>query len=203
MFFYFETSREEARAAFDAFLNSAAGEGSERMDITPLENFMMHHCLSIAEEREMTYQFHTGIQEGHGNKLGNSDPELMCNLFLKYPGVTFDVFHIGYPYQNKLCALAKMFPNVIIDMAWANIISPEACVRGLVEWLDAVPANKICGFGGDYLFPDGVVGHAAIARENVSRALAEKVDRGIFDLDRGKEIASMLFVDTPKRIFSL
>ncbi|MBD3242552.1 MAG: hypothetical protein GF331_18325 [Chitinivibrionales bacterium] len=65
------------------------------------------------------------------------------------------------------------------------------------------PANKICAFGGDYLFPDGVVGHAAIARENISRALAEKVDRGIFDFDRAKEVASWLFVDNPKRVFGL
>jgi len=96
-----------------------------------------------------------------------------------------------------------MFPNVIIDMAWAHIISPEACVRGLVEWLDAVPANKICAFGGDYLFPDGVVGHAALARQNVARALAAKVDRGVFDLDRAKEIAGWVFVDNPKRVFRL
>ncbi len=196
-----ETPREEAARSFEAFM---AWDGTgPRTDTAPLENFMMHHCLSLAHARGLTYQFHTGLQEGHGNKLGNSDPELMCTVFMKYPAVTFDVFHIGYPYQHKLCALAKMFPNVIIDMAWAHVISPEACVRGLVEWLDAVPANKICGFGGDYLFPDGVVGHAAVARDNIARALAEKVEKGVFGVDRAREVANLLLIDTPARIFHL
>ena len=92
---------------------------------------------------------------------------------------------------------------MFIDFCWANIISPEASVRALVEYLDAVPANKISGFGGDYAFIDGVVGHAWIARENVARALAAKVDHGVFDLDRAREIATMILRDNPAKLFGL
>ena len=84
-----------------------------------------------------------------------------------------------------------------------NVISPEAAVRALVEYLDAVPANKILGFGGDYAFIDGVAGHAYIARENVARALAEKVDRGVFDLDRARELARMILHDNAVAVFRL
>ena len=38
----------------------------------------------------------------------------------------FDIFHIGYPYQQTLSALAKNFANVYIDMCWAHIISPDS-----------------------------------------------------------------------------
>jgi predicted TIM-barrel fold metal-dependent hydrolase len=164
---------------------------------------MMHHILKLAEERELTYQFHTGLQEGNGNLINNSNPELMINLFLEYPGVKFDIFHIGYPYEKSLGVISKNFPNVFIDMAWAHIISPEASVRALVEWLDLVPANKIAAFGGDYFFVDGVYGHAAMARENVSRALSIVVGKGVFDVERAKEILHWMFVDTPARLFSL
>ncbi len=88
-------------------------------------------------------------------------------------------------------------------MAWGHIISPVASVNALVEWLDAVPANKISAFGGDYCFVDVVYGHQLLARQNVAQALAIKVDAGVFDLSRAKEIATWLFVDNPSRIFNL
>ena len=127
----------------------------------------------------------------------------MSNLFLEYRDVKFDIFHMGYPYMQELSALARNFRNVYIDMCWGHIISPEAARRALVEWLDAVPANKISAFGGDYGFVDGVYGHQRIARENVAWSLATKVADGSFDMDRAKEIAGWVFVDNPKRLFGL
>ncbi len=167
------------------------------------QDYMMHHILSLLEKRKMTIQFHTGLQEGSGNHISNSNPEHMTNLFLEYPGVKFDIFHIGFPYQQSLGVMAKNFPNVYIDMAWAHIISPETSIRALVEWLDFVPANKICAFGGDYFFVDGVYGHVSLARENVAKALAIKVERGSFDFNRAKEILHWMFIDTPSGLFKL
>lgn len=167
------------------------------------QDYMMHHILRFADKREFPFQIHTGLQNGHGNLIYNAEPSLLSNLFLEYPGVKFDVFHIGYPYQHVLSALAKTFPNVHIDMCWAHIISPTACVNALVEWIDAVPINKISAFGGDHCFIDGVYGHQYLARVNVSKALAIKVDDGVFDIDRAKEIAEFLFYKNPLRLFNL
>jgi glucuronate isomerase len=167
------------------------------------QDYMMHYMLGLAGKKRLTVQFHTGIQEGNGNILSNSDPSLMSNLFLEYPDVDFDIFHMSYPYQNVVAALAKMFPNVYIDMCWAHIISPSDSVDALAGWIDSVPVNKISAFGGDYIFVDGVVGHQHIARENVSKSLARKVNEGAFDVERAKEIAGMLFYDNPLKIFKL
>ena len=164
---------------------------------------MMHYILELANQRQLAYQFHTGLQEGFGNHISWSDPTLMTNLFITYPDVRFDLFHISYPFQQKLAALAKNFANVTIDMCWAHIISPQASIAALTEYLDAIPFNKISAFGGDYLFVDGVYGHQYLARENVSKALAIKVNEGLFDLDRAKEIAHYLFCENPARIFRL
>ncbi len=196
----------EAETAFNKLLCVPHGPdiGPVRRDTgRVLEDFTMHWILTLADTRGLTIQVHTGLQEGNGNILSNSNPELLSNLFLEYTNVTFDVFHMSYPYQNVLSALAKNFPNVMIDMCWAHIISPEAAVRALVEFLDAVPANKISAFGGDYLFVDGVYGHQALARENVAKALAIKVDDGCFDVERAKEICRWLLFDNPRRIFKL
>ena len=57
------------------------------------------------------------------------------------------------------------------------------------EWIDTVPINKISAFGGDFCTIDGVYEHPFLARENVSRALALKVEQGLFDCEKkGKNV---------------
>ncbi len=167
------------------------------------QDYMIHFILRELSKRGVVVQIHTGIQEGNGNIISNSNPMLLSNLFLEYPDVKFDVFHMGYPYQQELSALAKIFPNVFIDMCWGHIISPTASVNALIEWLDAVPANKISAFGGDYCLVDGVYGHQVMARHDVSVSLAKKVKQGSFDVDEAKRIAWLLFVENPARLFGL
>lgn len=125
------------------------------------------------------------------------------NLFLEYPDITFDIFHISYPYQNKLIVLDKNFRNVFVDMCWAHIVSPNASVNFLLEFIDTVPLNKITAFGGDYLFVDGVYGHLVLAKKNVAEALSIKVRGNLFDIEYAKEIARKMFYDNPINIFRL
>lgn len=167
------------------------------------DNYMQHQICAIADDMKLVYQIHTGIHEGNGNVLYDSNPVLLSNLFLEYRNIRFDVFHMGYPFVMELGVLAKNFQNVFIDMCWGHIISPEASRRALIEWLDTVPANKISAFGGDYGFVDGVYGHQYIARRNVAAALAVKVDDGSMSLTRATEIATWVFVENPKRLFGL
>ncbi len=198
---------DAARAAFAESLHGWKARGRKASDDFSLpvevQDFMMHHMLRSANGKHLVFQFHTGLQEGNGNTISNSDPSLMSNLFLAYPDVDFDLFHISYPYQGVAAALAKNFRNVFVDMCWAHIISPSASRAALSDFLDALPFTKISAFGGDYMFVDGVCGHLAIARENVARTLAEKVSDGVFSNARAVEIGRALFHDNPLRIFRL
>lgn len=200
-----KVTESEAERAFDDLFSEAHSPDWRPGVRLPLlfQDHMVHHVLSLADARGLTVQFHTGLQEGNGNVISDSNPTLLTNLFLEYRNVKFDLFHMGYPYVMELSNLAKNFRNVYIDMCWGHIISPEAARRALVEWLDAVPANKISAFGGDYCFVDGVYGHQLLARRNVAASLAQKVDDGSMDVDRAREIATWLFVDNPKRLFGL
>lgn len=203
---YERFTKSEAEECFNKIFetfNSPDWDVSPMIIGKPFQDYMMHYILRLANKRGLTFQFHTGLQEGNGNIIHNSDPSLLSNLFLDYQDVDFDIFHIGYPYQHVLSALAKNFPNVYIDMCWAHIISPAASVNALYEWVDSVPFNKIIAFGGDYLIIDAVYGHQYMARINVSKSLAYKVEEGVFGADEAKQIAKMLFYDNPKRIFKL
>jgi len=195
-----EASRDFARIFRD---DSRMWGRPGRWPLRKLQDHMMHHVCALADARKLPFQIHTGLQAGTGNFIYHAEPSQLSNLFMDYRNVRFDIFHIGYPYQQTLSALAKNFRNVFIDFAWVHIISSEASVRALIEYLDAVPANKINGFGGDYAFIDGVVGHAWMARENVAKALARKVDEGAFDLECAKELAKMILHDNPEAVFRL
>ena len=203
---YERVTRSEAEEDFNQiFKTKHIPDWHDRPAVTGkrFQDYIFHFILNIASKKNLTVQIHTGIQEGSGNILANSDPKLLTNLFLEYPDVSFDIFHMSYPFQNELIVLAKNFQNVYIDMCWAHIVSPNASVNALVEMFDTVPLNKISAFGADYLFIDGVYGHLKLAQQNVSEALSVKVREGLFDMDEAKKIAKMLFYDNPKSIFKL
>jgi len=176
-------------------------EALSSREAKPLQNFMLHKIIQLAAKKSLPIQIHTGIHEGNENILTNSDPTLLVNLFREYQEVKFDIFHGSYPFMGKLAALAKNFPNVYIDMCWLHIISPFAARQALSDWLDAVPWNKILGFGGDYIFVEGVYGHSVIARENIIRVLTEKVEEGSLTKKQAFDLASQLLRENAYRLF--
>lgn len=167
------------------------------------QNYMMHYILGMANRAGLVCQVHTGFQEGGANHVEYSDPSLMTNLFSEYPDVSFDIFHAGYPYPREAGILAKMFPNVTVDMCWTHIISPAESVQILYDWLDLIPYNKISGFGGDLITVDCVAGHQYLARQNIAAALSRKVREGIYTQERARIIAKALLYENPGRIFRL
>ena len=151
-------------------------EGFRRQRERPfrlLEDHMFHHLMKLAAEHHYPVQVHTGLHAGP-NFITNSNPTLLTNLFFLYPTVKFDLFHMSYPYQEELASLAKLFPNVYVDLCWAHIIAPGATRRALSEFLETVPVNKIMGFGGDYRLVELSYAHARMARR-ISTAPGRKV----------------------------
>ena len=167
------------------------------------QNYVLHHILEQNQELQFPLQIHTGIHEGNGNHLANSNPLHLTNLLLEYPGNKFDLFHISYPFQRSAGVLAKNFPNVCLDMCWAHIVSPYASVATLIEWLGVVPATKIFGFGGDFLLVDGVYGHLQLAKRNIAAALGWMVENGDVNMQKAKQLTEDLLYNNPKRFFGL
>ncbi|MGX5844739.1 amidohydrolase family protein [Mesorhizobium sp. ArgA1] len=149
-----------------------------------LEDYLVHYCLGKAQEYGLPVKIHTGYQAGsdfmplaqvHKNA---SD---ICKLLQAYPGIRFVLMHIGYPYQDEYLALCKHYKNAYVDMCWAWIINPQACVRFLAEFLVSVPCHKVLTFGGDYSIVENIVGHSVIARQGITAALAQVVGHGWID----------------------
>lgn len=206
--FFRETLRADAERDFEQVatdtlppVSSNRLEQLKEVRARRLQDYMLHRLVQLACDARITVQIHTGLQSGNGNFIPNSNPTHLVNLFFDYPEVRFDVFHAGYPYLSEMATLAKNFPNVYIDLCWMHIISPAACRRALHEYLDAVPASKILGFGGDYRYVELTYGHSVIARENMIRVLEEKVAEGYFTNRQALGVGKRLFYDNAAELF--
>jgi len=201
-----DRARSEVEPLFNKLLNAGwerNGDAPSLAEFRAMQDYLVHFALRQCNKHNLTVKFHTGLQEGNGNTITNSRAALLSNLFLKYPGVRFDIYHISYPYQEELITLAKNFANVAIDFCWMWIINPAAGRRALSECLDAVPANKIHGFGGDFIFIEGAYGHAIMAKENIARVLADKVADGQMTTSRALTIGQWLLRGNPIAWFGL
>jgi len=166
-------------------------------------DYVTHFILRILNKHSCVLQVHTGLQSGNGNLIQNADATLMCEVISKYKNIQYDLFHISYPYQNSLIAMAKMFPNVYINFAWTHIISPNASVKTLIECLNTIPMNKIMGFGGDHEAVINVAGHLTIARQNIAKALSIGIEQDLLTLSEAKKFALMILYENPKRLYRI
>jgi uncharacterized protein len=164
-----------------------------------LEDYMFHQVIQLVDAHHLPVQFHTGMNST--NFVSNTDPTHLTNLFFLYPQVRWDVFHIGYPYQEKLCVLAKCFANVFIDFSWMHIVSPEVCRRALSEYLETIPSNKILGFGGDFIYAELTYAHAKMARRAVAQVLAAKVGEGFCSESEALELGRRILYENAAALF--
>jgi uncharacterized protein len=152
-------------------------------DLKPLQDHVIRHLIGLATDRGLPIQVHTGLQEGNGNYITNSNPTHLTNLFMEFGDARFDLFHAGFPYTGELAALAKYFPNVCANLCWVPAISPRAMAETLDLWLETIPSNKIFAVGGDSNYVEGAYGHCRLARRIVGEVLARKVESGYFAED--------------------
>lgn len=166
-----------------------------------LEDHMMHHLARLLEDRRVPLQVHTGIFAGNASFISNSRPSLLANLLLLYPKLTFDLFHIGFPYQDEMLALVKSFPNAFIDFCWVYVLSERVAAESLHKALDLLPVNKILGFGGDYRYPELIYAHAKAARRIFGRVLEERVRGGWSTRKQAADAARAILLDNVSRIY--
>ena len=196
--FYDRVAKSDAERLFSKGLSSVSSE--ERRIF---EDFMMHAVCERCARHKLPFQIHTGIQAGNYNTITNAKPTHLTNLFREFPDVRFDLFHGGYPYIQEAGILAKYFPNVYLDACWLAHISPAAYKRGLDEWLEIVPSNKIFAWGGDH----GIIEHSyaslMLAKDLVSEVLAAKVVSGYFSMKVATSVAERIMGENAIEVYKL
>jgi uncharacterized protein len=200
---YDDITKEEAEMVFNSLKNKAISETISKEEIKKLQDYMFHQICRLTQKNELPMMIHTGLHAGNGNWITNSNPTHLANLFFKFPHIKFILMHGAYPYGGELATLAKNFPNVYIDMTWTQAISISYSKRYLHEWIETVPANKIMGFGGDYIIVEGAYGHSVIARQVIAEVLSEKVAEGYFTEEEATRLARRILRENAIEIFGL
>lgn len=205
--YFAEVPEAEAAAEFDRLMRGEekVPEGFRSLVNRPyrkLSDYMFHYLVQLADAHHVPFQIHTGLQAGNGNFVTNTNPTQLTNLFFLYPRVSFDLFHIGFPYWRETAVLAKTFPNVYVDFCWMHIVSPHAARSALHEMLDMVPANKLFGFGGDYRYPELTYAHLVMARRNIAQVLSERVEAKSCSEAEALQLGRWLLHDNAAQLFA-
>ncbi|HOS03900.1 MAG TPA: amidohydrolase family protein [Candidatus Hydrogenedentes bacterium] len=176
---YAPVDAEDAAPLFSRYLADA--KSLDAAELKALQDHLFHYCVRKATDHALPVKLHTGFYAGHNSmpmdRLRHNISDL-CPLFMAYPNTKFVLMHIAYPYQDEAIAVAKQHANVYIDMCWAWIINPAACIRFVKEFLMAAPACKLLTFGGDYFTVEKSAGHARIARLGLAQAISELAEEG-------------------------
>jgi len=195
-----------AERAAPVFRRQMNGDPVSNPDRKSLEDHLFWYCVRKATKHNLPVKLHTGYYAGQNymplGRLANN-PASVSNLLRRAPDTTFILMHICYPYYEDLIALAKHYTNAHIDMCWAWIMNPVACVQFLKHYLVTAPANKILTFGGDYIPVEPVVGHAEITRQGIARALIELVEEKWLSPSAALELIEPIMCGNGKRIFRL
>ncbi len=171
-----------------------------------LDDHAFWHAVRKATEYGLPVKLHTGYYAGCDSMpLGRlaANPAQACELCRRSPDTRFVFMHIGYPFQDQMIALAKQWTNATIDMCWAWIMNPSACERFVRDFLMTAPASKLLTFGGDYIPVEPVVGHAALARRGLARALARLVEEGWLAGEEAVALVEPLMRGNARRLFRM
>jgi predicted TIM-barrel fold metal-dependent hydrolase len=193
----------DAQTALQAYLSGRPLSPAERLCLGDW-------CLARGVEQAVAYRLpvkiHTGILAGHGQFYTAPDRTRAAHLaplLAHYPAATFILMHIAYPYSDELIALAKHFPNTIIDMCWSWSINPRHAAEFVRRAIHGLPLNKLFGFGGDCIWPTETVGFAAQARKWLAFALEGEIADGFITEREAIQIATRLMQTNQRAVFDL
>lgn len=202
---YSQTNRNEAESIFQKI-------SSGKMEIpvkkcpffsspSPLHSYLIDYGINLAGKYDMVVAVHTG----YWGDFRDLHPLHIIPLLIKYPDVRFDVYHLGYPWVRETLMLGKGFSNVWLNFCWTHIISQRFAMDAVDEAIDLVPVNKILAFGGDYLHTalEKVYGHLTMAKEDIARVLAKRMEDGRLKEEQAEYIIKRWFRDNPVELYNL
>lgn len=193
----------DAEKALQSFLSGSTLSAADRLC---LGDWCLARGIEQAVEYNLPIKIHTGYLAGH--RIYYTDPDRtraahLAPLLAHYPAATFILMHIAYPYSDELIALAKHFPNAIIDMCWSWSINPRHAAEFVRRAIHGLPLNKLFVFGGDCYWPTEVVGFATQARRWLAYALQGEINEGFLTEAQAIQIATRLMQSNQRAVFDL
>jgi predicted TIM-barrel fold metal-dependent hydrolase len=190
---YAEVDAATAKAEFDTLLKQGTPSRAAEM-------FVLLHLLGRCAEWEWPVAVHTGVW----GDFRTLEPRLAMDFVIRHPGIRFDIYHLGIPHTTECIYIAKSFANAHLNLCWTYLVSETIARTAVNEVVDAVPVNKVFGFGGDMVLGlESVYGHLVMARQSLAAALGQRIAEGRIDPSGAREVLKLWLYDNPKSFYRL
>lgn len=163
--------------------------------------------LSVIQEEMLKSVAHTGlpvsVHTGFG--INRNEPIYMAPILSRHRSIHFDLLHAGVPHVRQMGQIVIEYPNTSLNLCWSHSINPAMICRALDEYIDALGMDKIIAFGGDTrpIALEKTYGHLELARRNIAEVLAQRIEKGLLDLDGAMVMAKKWFFDNPTRVYGI
>ncbi len=161
-------------------------------------DYILRFFLDRARDHGLVVQVHVGLA-----RLEDSHPLQLLPLLREFPNVVFDLFHGGYPWIREVAALAHSYPNVRLNLVWLPLISSDAAVAALREWIQVIPQVDRISWGSDARTPEETFGALLAAKHSISLALGQLVDEGYLTLAAAIEAGESILAGGARSIYGL
>lgn len=161
-------------------------------------DFMFHWFCELNRQMDIPFQIHTGLAD-----ISNSNPMLFEPVIRSYPDILFVLFHAGYPWYSQIAGLAHNYPNVVIDMVWAPIISTSASIQALKEYIEVAPSSDLIAWGGDAWTSEESVGAVLAWKYVIAKVLSEMLESGYLNLKKAELLAEKLLYKNNAGIYGI
>lgn len=184
-------SREEACAAYEAFLRDRSDSRNEKI----WRDYMIHQGLELCHELSLPMQIHTGYGDAPYGDLRTLNPTLLIDflkedLCMKVPVV---LLHGGYPYCREIGILASQFPQVYLDFSEFMPLAGYAAETAVPMILETAPYTKVLyGTDGGGV-PETVWLGAVYSKEFLGDFLENLVRRDYLSEKDARDIADAIF----------
>jgi hypothetical protein len=161
-------------------------------------DYVLRFFVDRARDHGLVVQVHVGLA-----RLEDSHPLMLLPLLREFPDVTFDLFHGGYPWIREVAALAHSYPNVRLNLVWLPLISTDAAIAALREWVQVVPqVDRIC-WGSDARTPEETLGALLAAKHAIAVALGQLVNEGYLSLSSAIGTGESILAGAARSIYGL
>jgi hypothetical protein len=200
----------DLRAVTDAEMEAALARresaGPEERDV--YASYVNEAFLDALERRapRIVFQFSLGAEPlpfETAGRLSQRTIAQLAEIISRHPGLRFQCFLASRHGNQSLCTLCRELPNLSLAGYWWHSFFPSAIGQVMDERLDMLPTNRQIGFFSDAYCVEWAYAKAVIVKQQLARVLADRVERGQYDLDTAVGVAAEILFETPRALLGV